>query len=772
MSTFAIIGSGISGCTAGLELAEAGHRVIILERDSKIGGKVLSFCCKATDECQRCGVCVGQEIIAETIRHENVEVIASCDITGVKKDKKKVSISVILPAVHIVHAKCISCGKCIKACPEHAISRVVSGSVIQYVVNPEKCVRTRGGRCTKCQTVCPASAIKLYSSKSGNTFTVDGVVVAIGHSVFEPARKPIYLYGLLPSVFTAEEAEKILTERKYLVKPGEDVAFIQCVGSRDPEMGLNYCSAVCCGYAVRIANLITYNCSESRVTIYYIDLQNFDKTFATQRQKLIRERVKLSRGIPFDVIPKADGKVMLHVETGEGRQSVEHDAVVLSAGIGPCKEAGRIARLFGLEQDEFGFISSSLPYIYATGTCVRPQSIVDCITSARAVAGEVLARERIKQKPRRYAEVIHSGGLSCSGSVHTIPVSRHVVVVGKGESARAVSEGLKSFGLIPVSVDDLEIMSGHTGAFDVKISGGKTVRCGAIVVADEVQLPAKELFIKYGNRVVLLNELEDYVSKRAKQEKISSVGIILDSEREEPPNSTRRALNTALNIRAKLKCETYVLCHDLRVAGDGLEDLHTRARDAGVIIIKYDGAVQFCSGEDSGSEGVRVNLFDSILQKELKLKFDFAGISPYGIMSAFRAVYGERLKCGVDSAGYLQENNIRYFPEITRRPGVFVVGECRGQHEPGRILDEAKAVSFRIAMLLGAGRMAVSSDTAVVDSQKCALCLTCMRVCPHTAIVIDEEKRSAKVQKEVCLSCGICVSHCPAKAISLSCEKL
>lgn len=772
MSTFAIIGSGISGCTASLQIVQAGHRAIIIENDNKLGGKVVSFCCKATDECQKCGVCVANEIIADTIRHPNVTVLASTQIIDVKKQRNKLFIRGLLPPVHISYSRCVLCDRCVTACSERAITKMVSGPVIQYIVDTSKCLRSRGGRCTKCQSICPVSAIKLNTHETKETFVVDGSVVAIGHSVFDPRRKPIFLYGSVPNVFTAEEVEKILVERNYLVKRGENIAFIQCVGSRDSELGLNYCSAVCCGYAMRIANLINYNCQESRVTIYYIDLQSFDKTFATQRQKLIKDGVKLVRAIPFDVIPLANGKIAMHVEGGDGQQVIEYDAVVLSTGISASVEAGQIARLFGLGQNEFGFISGNLPYVYASGTCVQPQSIADCITSARAVASHLITSDKIRQKPQMYSEVIYSGVGFSSDRLFLVPVSKQVLVVGSGETARAVSDGLKCFGLVPISTDKVEMVTGNIGAFNVKISGDKAVKCGTIVVADDAELPQQGLFTEYGGRVLLLNELENRVFKYAKMEKVSSVGIILDMKRDESPNSTRIALQTSLNIIARLGCETYLLCHDLRVAGDSIELLHVQARNAGVIIVKYDGLVQLALGNDSTSDSIIVNVFDSILQRDLKLRFNFVGISPWGLASGSRIAVDELLRCGVDSAGYLQENNIRYFPEITKRPGVFVIGASRGQHEPIRVREEAMAVCFRIAMLLGARRMSVSCDTAVVESQKCALCLTCVRVCPHAAMVIDEDRRSARSLPEACLRCGICVSHCPAKAITLPGEKL
>lgn len=772
MSTFAIIGSGISGCTAGLQIVQAGHRAIVIEKDNKVGGKVVSFCCKAIDECQKCGVCVANEIIADTIRHPDVTTLSSTQIVDVKKQRNKLSILVQLPPVHISYSRCVLCDRCITACPEGAITKMISCPVVQYIVDTNKCLRSIGRRCTRCQFVCPVSAIKLNAHEAKEAFVVDGVIVAIGHSVFDPRRKPIFLYGTVPNVFTAAEAEKILVERNYLVKPGENIAFIQCVGSRDAELGLNYCSAVCCGYAVRIANLINYNCQESHVTVYYIDLQSFDKTFATQRQKLIKDGVKLVRAMPFDMVPLADGKIAVHVESDDGHQTVKYDAVVLSTGISASVESAQIAKLFGLGQNEFGFISGSLPYVYASGTCVQPQSIADCISSARAVAYHLIASDNVKQKPHTYSEVVYSEVSFPSNRLSMIPVSKQVLVIGRGVSARTVSEGLKSVGLVPISTDNVGMVTGNIGAFNVKTSDGKVVKCGAIVVADDVELPQDGLSAEYGGRVLFLNELENSVFRYAKAEKVLSVGIILDMKRDESSNSTRIALQTALNIITRLRCETYLLCHDLRVAGDGIELLHAQARNAGVIIVKYDGLVQLGLEKGSTSDIVSVDVFDSILRRNLKLRFDFVGISSFGMGSGSRIAVAELLRCGVDFAGYLQENNIRYFPEITKRPGVFVIGASRGQHEPMRVREEAMAVCFRIAMLLGAGRMAVSRDTAVVDAQKCALCLTCVRVCPHTAMVIDEERRSAKSLPEACLRCGICVSHCPAKAITLPGEKL
>lgn len=157
-----------------------------------------------------------------------------------------------------------------------------------------------------------------------------------------------------------------------------------------PVLKRNFCSSVCCAYALRMARLLASRNPATEVTVYFIDIQNFDKVFTPLRSELEGMGVRFIRGIPASVTHAADGKLSLSIEDAAGHYaSAEHDAVVLSTGIAPSEGAAHLADLFGLERDEFGFLRSEHAEARVAGTCGEPRSIADSISSARAAALEI-----------------------------------------------------------------------------------------------------------------------------------------------------------------------------------------------------------------------------------------------------------------------------------------------------------------------------------------------------------------------------------------------
>ena len=387
MSNFLIIGSGISGCTAGLELAQLGHSVKILESSPFIGGKVLTYCCKATDECSRCGICIAHTQIHDALHHTNVEIIPGAVVESFSNDGEKASVKVVDSNPKVSYEKCTACDACVQACPAQCISKYNRGELVQYVIDYTNCLLHKGEKCDKCITACKANAITAEAATGIKEIDADGVLVATGHEPFDATKKPRYGYSRFDNVISGKEAEEILSRQTYLTGPSEDVAFIQCVGSRDPQIDRNYCSSICCAYALRIARILKYRNNEAKVTVYYIDIQNFDKAFSTLRKSMVDSGITFVRGVPFNIERNGNGKLKLTIVNSLGEKSTaEHDTVVLSVGLGPNANSKPLATLLGLKEDEFGFYRSDRANIFVTGTCKEPQDINDSIASAKSVA--------------------------------------------------------------------------------------------------------------------------------------------------------------------------------------------------------------------------------------------------------------------------------------------------------------------------------------------------------------------------------------------------
>jgi heterodisulfide reductase subunit A-like polyferredoxin len=232
---------------------------------------------------------------------------------------------------------------------------------------------------------------------------------------------------------------------------------------------------------------------------------------------------------------------------------------------------------------------------------------------------------------------------------------------------------------------------------------------------------------------------------------------------EETKASFEMACTCALDLRREFRSEVYLFCREARVASEFLELLYDRTRDAGINTVKYEGKLALETTEDD----VLVTVKDSSLKEEVTVACQIAGVSRYGRHSSADPSLAVRADIGTDSLGQMQDNNAHLFPELTNRPGIFVVGACRGQYYLPDVIRDAKAAALGVYSLLSRKFMTVELSNAVVDATKCALCLTCIRSCPHRAMSVDEEKRAAMSMPEVCQKCGVCVGECPAAAIEL-----
>jgi len=387
MKNALVIGAGVTGCSAALEFARRGTSVTVLERSGRIGGKVLSYCCKATDSCSRCGVCVAHDVVAEAIRQPRIRFLPNAGVESVDDAGAKVAVTAALRGPRMDLRACIDCGKCAEACPEKSICRYARGGLVHYSVDAATCRRASGEECTRCAGACPVNAIDALRRSRSVRIAVDCVLVATGHENFDPVVKPRLGYRRLPNVMTGFEAEQALAGRLDL--GAGSVAFIQCVGSRDASLGRNFCSGVCCAYALRMARVLKTRNPQADVTVYYIDIQHFDKTQSAFRADVERTGVKLVRGIPSSV-SMSGGRLALTIDDpATGSTTALHDRVVLSAGMRSADGAEDIAARFGLGRDRFGFFTASTGRIRAAGTCVEPQGMIEAMASGKAAALEL-----------------------------------------------------------------------------------------------------------------------------------------------------------------------------------------------------------------------------------------------------------------------------------------------------------------------------------------------------------------------------------------------
>ena len=308
-------------------------------------------------------------------------------------------------------------------------------------------------------------------------------------------------------------------------------------------------------------------------------------------------------------------------------------------------------------------------------------------------------------------------------------------------------------------------VEGQIGHFRVSLSNGngvQTMDFGAIVAATgaEAISPVGEYELP-PDRFTTLLALQKMIRSPEKLPK--RIALILDMDREDGSVLTGAALRTAVEIRERSPSEVYLLCRNMRVAGDGLESLYALARELGVVVFKMEEQPEIVLGDYTAAFSFKDVLSGIKIQLECDLTAFSERVGPNGNSEQLGELLGVRL----GPEHFLQDDNVWFSPTDSNRKGIFLAGACRGLMDVQRTLVDAQAAAMKAYELLAGGKWEFDADKAEVDPDKCVLCLTCVRSCPMLAIEVDWEREVAKVMEEACDGCGICAAECPAKAIEL-----
>ena len=401
-----IVGSGISGVASALELANEGVSVYLLEKEAVVGGHSASFCCKATDVCSQCSACVVFDKVKEAVIHPHIKLLTNSTIRRLSGELGNFRVEIIQQPRYVDEEKCIACGLCTEVCPTDpkAIYPPFAGATpFSYVLDEGLCLRFKEEKCNLCQESCPTKAIEFELKPKEQELSVDAVIVATGFDVFDAREKGSLGYGRYPNVLTGLDLEQIFTREGYLRLPTngkepQNIAFIQCVGSRDEGHG--YCSQVCCKYAMKLAGLIKYQNPDTQVTIFYIDLQTTGKGFA-QFYENYKESIRFVRGVPVEILQTSSGELEVRFEDiAQGKVCRDtFDLVVLSVGISPGKNSWDLAKILGVNLADDGFFDIKHPLssnetnvdgVFVAGTCQGPKDIPDSIAHGIAAASKAM----------------------------------------------------------------------------------------------------------------------------------------------------------------------------------------------------------------------------------------------------------------------------------------------------------------------------------------------------------------------------------------------
>ncbi|MBC7341523.1 MAG: CoB--CoM heterodisulfide reductase iron-sulfur subunit A family protein [Clostridia bacterium] len=310
---------------------------------------------------------------------------------------------------------------------------------------------------------------------------------------------------------------------------------------------------------------------------------------------------------------------------------------------------------------------------------------------------------------------------------------------------------------------ELLAIKGQAGHFAISVKkGGQTsiVNAGAIIIASGVEPQTPPYFSP--PQVIGLWQLPRILATSS--EKFRRVGFLVDLA-QESRLASHMAVEGALACKKNWASEAYILCRNVKVDGREWEGLYRQARDQGVIFFKFrdNPSVKLCGVQveivvnDIYLGGQPVSLACDLLVVEQEL-----AVGP-----SIREIAREA-GLTISPEGWLQDANVHLYPVLSNRPGIFYAGLCRWEQELEESLADARQAAESAASLLSGGKTWVLSGKVAIEAEKCALCLTCIRSCPHRAISIDPIRRAPYVDDLSCQGCGICAAECPGKALQLN----
>ena len=421
-----VVGGGVAGIQASLDLADSGFKVYLLDESTSIGGTMAQL--DKTFPTNDCSMCILAPKLVTAGRHPNIQLITHSELEEVKGKAGNFQITILKHPRLVNIEKCTGCGLCAQNCPievpnefdqnmsmRKAIYVPFPQAVpLKYVIDIENCIK-----CRLCEKICPAKAVDFDQQPETVKINVGSIILAPGFEEFDCHLKTEYGYGRFLNVVSSIEFERMMNAsgpfggkivRPFDGKIPRKIAFIQCVGSRDAQLGNNYCSAACCMYAIKEAVIVKEHSSNPLdCTIFYMDMRCYGKEFDAYYERaqgewgieFVRSRVASVTEDP------STGDLFLHYVENEEPKEEEFDMVVLSVGMQPPKNVEKLAENLGIKLNKYRFcqtdtfspLETSKPGIFVCGAFGGPKDIPESVAQASGAASKamcIIATERGK----------------------------------------------------------------------------------------------------------------------------------------------------------------------------------------------------------------------------------------------------------------------------------------------------------------------------------------------------------------------------------------
>lgn len=430
-----IIGGGIAGIQAALDIAEAGFSVYIVESDPSLGGKMAML--DKTFPTNDCSICMESPKMLDTVVNNRIQLFTYSEIKEIKGTAGDFTVKVA-EKPRYVKDDCTACGKCEEVCIVKAPSEFDQGITQRKVIylpfpyavprvftlDMENC-RKYGGGCRSCVIVCRdeegKNCIDFWQRPRTREVHVGSIIVATGYEMLDPSVITEYGYGKHKNVISALQYERLLNATGptggRILRPSDSekprsIAFLQCVASRDTR-GKQYCSKVCCMYATKQAVLTKEHHPDMEVFVYYIDRRFYGKGHWSLYQRALEMGVRYIRSRPGKVVELGDQDLKIKYENSETGQLEEAKVgmLILSASLAPAGSNQKLARILGISLDEHHFFKEVDPLtkpfetgvegIYICGFCREPSDISESVAQASGAAARAVrtfVRNRVRRK--------------------------------------------------------------------------------------------------------------------------------------------------------------------------------------------------------------------------------------------------------------------------------------------------------------------------------------------------------------------------------------
>jgi heterodisulfide reductase subunit A len=461
-----VIGGGVAGIQAALDIADAGYPVILVEREPSIGGKMAGL--SETFPTLDCSQCILTPRMVEVGQHPNITLHTYSEVENVEGFVGNFNVTIRKKARYIDVEKCTGCGLCWNSCPskknpndfDYGLGNRTAIYVpfpqavpARPVIDAENCIMLQRGKCGVCKKKCAAEAVNFEDKDELVTEEVGAVVVATGYQLYQIGKEQHlpnvtgygeYGYDKYPDVIDSLQFERLISAsgptggeptRPSDGKIPETVVFLQCIGSRDNAKGVSYCSKICCMYTAKHTMLYKHKVHHGEAHVFYMDIRSGGKNYDEFVRRAIEQDGAIYHRGRVSKITEEDGKLIVRgVDTLAGKPvTIEADMIVLASAMIPSKNIQPLAQRLNVGYDQYGFLSESHPKlrpietnaagVFVCGACQGPKDIPESVAQATAAAGKVLVmfgHDKLTREPE-VAQIDEQSCAACFACVKTCP---------------------------------------------------------------------------------------------------------------------------------------------------------------------------------------------------------------------------------------------------------------------------------------------------------------------------------------------------------------